>query len=61
MSDFIKLRNIVKVYGSGANSFLALKGIDLDINKGEFVALMGQLIKVPLVNGKKLTGPKELI
>lgn len=41
MSDFIKLRNIVKVYGSGENSFLALKGIDLDINAGEFVALMG--------------------
>lgn len=41
MSDFIKLRNIVKVYGSGENSFLALKGIDLDINMGEFVALMG--------------------
>ena len=41
MSDFIKLRNIVKVYGSGENSFLALKGIDLDINEGEFVALMG--------------------
>ena len=33
MSDFIKLRNIVKVYGSGENSFLALKGIDLDIDK----------------------------
>ena len=32
MSDFIKLRNIVKVYGSGENSFLALKGIDLDIH-----------------------------
>ena len=41
MSDFIKLRNIVKVYGSGQSSFLALKGIDLDINAGEFVALMG--------------------
>ena len=41
MSDFIKLRNIVKVYGSGQNSFLALKGIDLYINAGEFVALMG--------------------
>ena len=41
MSDFIKLRNIVKVYGSGENAFLALKGIDLDINEGEFVALMG--------------------
>ena len=34
MSEFIKLRNIVKVYGSGENSFLALKGIDLDINAG---------------------------
>lgn len=41
MSDFIKLRNIVKVYGRGENSFPALKGIDLDINMGEFVALMG--------------------
>ena len=41
MSEFIKLRNIVKVYGSGENAFLALKGIDLDINAGEFVALMG--------------------
>lgn len=41
MSEFIKLRNIVKVYGSGQNSFLALKGIDLDIQAGEFVALMG--------------------
>lgn len=41
MRDFIKLRNIVKVYGSGENSFPALKGIDLDINMGEFVALMG--------------------
>ena len=41
MSDFIKLRNIVKVYGSSENSFLALKGIDLDIDEGEFVALMG--------------------
>ena len=41
MIDFIKLRNIGKVYCSGENSFLALKGIDLDIDEGEFVALMG--------------------
>lgn len=41
MSEFINLRNIVKIYGSGDNSFLALKGIDMDISEGEFVALMG--------------------
>ncbi len=41
MNEFIKLRNIVKIYGSGDNAFLALKGIDLDIAEGEFVALMG--------------------
>lgn len=41
MESFISLHNIVKVYGEGENSFLALKGIDLDIEEGEFVALMG--------------------
>lgn len=41
MESFISLRKIVKVYGEGENSFLALKGIDLDIEEGEFVALMG--------------------
>lgn len=40
-NEFITLRNIVKIYGSGENSFPALKGIDLDIYKGEFLALMG--------------------
>lgn len=41
MESFISLRKIVKVYGEGESSFLALKGIDLDISEGEFVALMG--------------------
>ena len=41
MNSFIKLRNIVKIYGQGQNAFLALKGINLDIDEGEFVALMG--------------------
>lgn len=41
MSGFINLSQIVKVYGHGENSFLALKGIDLEIEQGEFVALMG--------------------
>jgi putative ABC transport system ATP-binding protein len=37
----ISLRGVTKVYGSGAVAFTALKGIDLDIHAGEFVAVMG--------------------
>jgi putative ABC transport system ATP-binding protein len=37
----IQLRRVVKRYGVGATELLALKGIDLDIGAGEFVAIMG--------------------
>ncbi|MEG1372319.1 MAG: ABC transporter ATP-binding protein [Comamonas sp.] len=37
----IRLRNIVKVYGEGGLAFKALKGFDLDIDQGDFVAIMG--------------------
>ena len=37
----IQLRGVRKHFGSGAAKFLALKGIDLDITAGEFVAIMG--------------------
>ena len=37
----IRLRNIVKVYGEGGLAFKALKGFDLDIAQGDFVAIMG--------------------
>lgn len=37
----ISLRNIIKYYGEGESAFRALKGIDLDIEKGDFMALMG--------------------
>jgi putative ABC transport system ATP-binding protein len=37
----IRLRRIVKTYGEGATAFQALKGIDLTINQGDFVAVMG--------------------
>ena len=37
----ISLRGITKVYGEGPTAFQALKGIDLDIEKGDFVAVMG--------------------
>lgn len=38
---FISLRNIRKTYGKGESAFEALKGVSLEIQKGEFVALMG--------------------
>ncbi|MCH5194733.1 MAG: ATP-binding cassette domain-containing protein, partial [Oscillospiraceae bacterium] len=37
----ITLRNIQKVYGSGTTSFKALDDIDLKVEKGEFVAIVG--------------------
>ena len=40
-APLIRLRGVTKVYGTGAVELLALKGIDLDIQAGEFVAIMG--------------------
>jgi putative ABC transport system ATP-binding protein len=40
-TPLIRLRGITKVYGSGSTAFQALKGVDLDIEKGDFVAIMG--------------------
>ncbi len=37
----IQLRGVTKRYGSGVAELMALKGIDLDIHAGEFVAIMG--------------------
>ncbi len=40
-TPLIRLRGVSKVYGSGATELMALKGIDLDVQAGEFVAIMG--------------------
>src|SRR3989344_2661756 len=37
----IELKEISKVYKSGENEFNALDNISLEINKGEFVAVLG--------------------
>lgn len=37
----IRLRGITKTYGQGSTAFQALKGVDLDIEQGDFVAIMG--------------------
>lgn len=38
----IELRNIVKAYETAAGPFLALRGIDLAVDKSEFVAVIGK-------------------
>ncbi len=40
-ASLIELRNITKTYGSGDAAFQALRGIDLMIRRGDFVAVMG--------------------
>ena len=46
----ISLRGVTKVFGEGATAFAALKGIDIDIVRGDFVAVMG-----PSGSGKSTT------
>ncbi len=40
-TPLISLRGVTKRYGSGESELMALKGIDLDIDPGEFVAIKG--------------------
>jgi putative ABC transport system ATP-binding protein len=37
----IRLRGVTKTYGQGGTAFQALKGVDLDIQAGDFIAVMG--------------------
>ncbi|MBO9714034.1 ABC transporter ATP-binding protein [Sphingomonas sp.] len=46
----IRLKGVTKTYGEGPTAFQALKGIDLDIRQGDFVAVMG-----PSGSGKSTT------
>jgi len=46
----IQLRRIIKTFGEGPTAFQALKGVDLDIAAGDFIAVMG-----PSGSGKSTT------
>ena len=49
-APLISLRGVTKRYGEGTAAFQALKGVDLDIMAGDFVAVMG-----PSGSGKSTT------
>lgn len=40
-APLIRLRGVTKVYGQGIAAFQALRGVDMDIESGSFVAIMG--------------------
>ena len=39
--EILKAKGLKKYYGNGANEVKALDGVDLEINKGEFLAIVG--------------------
>ncbi|MEK4427170.1 ABC transporter ATP-binding protein [Solibacillus sp. FSL K6-1523] len=41
MTPLLKVQNVGKVYGNGANKFTALSNISFEVKKGEFVGVMG--------------------
>ena len=40
-APLIRLRGVTRVYGQGSAEVQALRGVDLDIAEGEFLAIMG--------------------
>ena len=39
--EILRCENVRKVYGSGSNQVIALDHVDLSVQKGEFVAIVG--------------------
>ena len=42
MDTILKTRNLCKYYGSGENEVKALQDVNIEIERGEFVAVVGK-------------------
>jgi putative ABC transport system ATP-binding protein len=41
MTRLIELRSLTKVFGTGQNAFRALRGVDFNVDAGDFISVMG--------------------
>ena len=39
--EILRVENLCKTYGTGANSVKALDNVSFSVNKGEFIAIIG--------------------
>jgi len=40
-TPLLRLQGVTKVYGQGATALMALRGVDMEVSAGDFVAIMG--------------------
>lgn len=48
MTIMLQLRRVSKSYGSGHTAVDALRGVDLTVDRGEMVAVMGRIGEMPV-------------
>ena len=45
--NILKAVNLRKIYGQGETEVKALDGVNLEVEKGEFVAIVGTSVHIP--------------
>jgi len=58
-TELMKLAAVTKVFGEGEARVVALRGIDLTIRRGDFVAILGASARCGRRRGPRLGGRKK--